>query len=267
MRWGLVGLWAVFALLVAFGGWEFLEACGLTFGPHIWNYCQAPLDRSLEINEDERGERLQRLIHAAELQLAQKPLCAAPPPPKPPDQPEFRPDEHPSLGRGGKEGKVEVFLRWNTLDDLDLQIYCPGGGQIGGQNGRPGSCGEAKVDVDANRNLTQNVTNTPEEHAVWATTTPNGEFKVQAFIFKAVNSNIRQTIPFEMTFKIGDDVKVCHGEVTLFPVSSGLKTSYGKPLSSHNPFLQWSPSEGLPASCDWKIEEGYYCSRGECEKN
>ena len=66
---------------------------------------------------------------------------------------EFRREEYKSLKRGGREGKVEVFLTWSTLDDLDLQVSCPGGGEIGGQRGRPGSCGEAKLDVDANRNL------------------------------------------------------------------------------------------------------------------
>ena len=69
------------------------------------------------------------------------------------------------------------------------------------------------------------------------------------FIFKAVKPNVRQTVPFVMTFKIDDKVKKCSGEVTMFPESEGLKTSYGKPLSSHNPYLTWTPSEGLPMSC------------------
>lgn len=242
MRWGVAGLWAAFALLALLGAGEFLFACGLQIGPHAWSFCPVLIDRAASIAEAERGERLQRLVHAAEMTLAEKPPCVAPPSPPPPNSEEFHPEEYKSLKRGGHEGKVEVFLTWKTFDDLDLQVFCPGGGQIGGQHGRPSSCGEAKIDVDANRNLKQNVTNTPEEHVVWASSTPDGQFKIEAFIFLAVNSTVRQTIPFVMTFKIDDKVKKCSGEVTLFPQSEGLKTSYDKPLSSHDPYMLWSSS-------------------------
>src|SRR5271165_796248 len=265
MRWGVAGLWVTFALLLAIGGRDFLYACGLTLGPYGWSYCPTPVDRSPSIAEAERGERLQRLIHVAEMSLAEKPPCAALLTPVPPNPRAFNPDEHPSLKIGAQQGKVEIYLSWKTLDDLDLQIYCPGGGQIGGREGRPGSCDEGALDHDANRNLEFNVSDTPEEHAVWPTTTPAGQLKVEAFIFRAVSSNTRQSIPFEMTFKIDEMQKKCRGEVQVFPLSDGLKTSYGKPLSSRNPYIYWTPSQGLPESCDWNLDEGYYCVPGACE--
>lgn len=265
MIWGVAGLWTVFALLVLLGAGEFLFACSLEIGRHAWSYCPAPIDRATSFAEAERGERLQRLVHAAEMTLAEKPPCVAQSPPQTESE-EFHREEYKSLKRGGHEGKVEVFLTWNTLDDLDLEVSCAGGGQIGGQRGRPGSCGEAKLDVDANRNLKKNVTNMPEEHVVWASSIPDGQFKVEAFIFKVVNSNVRQTVPFVMTFKIDDKVKKCSGEVTMFPQSEGLKTSNGKPLSARDPYMTWTPGEGLPTSCEWQTDEGYWCEPGECAK-
>lgn len=267
MKWRVAALWAVFALLVAFGGRQFLYACGLNLGPLSRNYCLTPIDRRSAMAEAERGERLQRLIHTAEMTLAQKPLC--PPPSLAPAShkvEEFNPDEHPSLARGASEGKVEVYLSWNTHDDLDLEISCPGGGRIGGQHGRPGSCGEGALDIDANRNLSQNVSDTPEEHAVWANLTPSGQMKVEAFLFRAANPGIHQKIPFELTFKLDDEQQRCFGEIELFPRSEGRRTSFGKTLSSTNPYLNWTPSRGMPQSCDWKIDEGYYCAPGECGK-
>ena len=266
MRWGVAGLWVAFALLLAIGGRDFLYACGLTLGAPSWNYCPAPIDRGHSLAEAERGERLQRLVHVAEMTLAEKPPCAAAPAPAPASPRDFNPAEHSSLREGAHEGKVEVYLSWNTLDDLDLKIFCPDNGQIGGQEGRPGSCGEGKLDHDANRNLTENVSNTPEEHAVWATTTPAGRLRVEAFFFTAVDGDVRKVIPFEMTFKIENDQKKCRGEVKWFPRNEAIRSPSGKIKGTENLFMYWTPSEGLPNSCDWKIDQGYYCMRGECDK-
>lgn len=266
MRWTAIALWTVFALLIVVGGGEFLFACGFSLGLHLWNYCPAPIDRSASLEEATRMERLERLVHQAELRLAEKPVCA-PPHPLPQPQPVFRPDQHPSIERGAKQGRVEVFLKWWTYDDLDLIIACPNGGQIGGWNGRSGSCGEGEVDIDANRNLTQHVSATPEEHAVWAHAAPDGQLRVFAAIFKAKNPFIQQDIPFEMTFKLGDQVKVCPGEVKWFPRSSGLKTDGGKLLAGVTLYLDWIPRQGLPTSCEWQEDRGHYCDPGECEKN
>lgn len=271
MRWRVAVLWTVFALLVAIGGRQFLYACGLNLGPLSRNYCPAPIDRRPAMAEAERGEQLQRLIHTAEMTLAEKPPCPPPmtaPTPAPASHKveEFNPDEHPSIQEGAREGKVEVYLSWRSRDDLDLKVYCSGGGQISGQDGRPGSCGEGELDHDANRSLRVNVSDAPEEHVVWAKTTPSGSLKVEAFVFTVVDGDARQTIPFEMTFKIDDKQFRCDGEAKWFPQSAGLKGPDGRRIGSTNPYLIWTPSRGLPTSCDWRVDSGYYCARGECEK-
>ena len=106
----------------------------------------------------------------------------------------------------------------------------------------------------------------PEEHVTWPDAVPSGRFLVEAFFFKAVDPNKRQTIPFTMTFKLGADEKNCSSEVKWFPKSDRLITRDGKLLGTADPYIDWTPSAGLPKSCDWSIAEGFFCAPGECDK-
>ncbi len=65
-------------------------------------------------------------------------------------------------------GRLQFTLEWATLDDLDLNVFCPGG-TIDATQGHagPGICGDGRKDVDANRNLVENVSPTPIENIVW----------------------------------------------------------------------------------------------------
>jgi hypothetical protein len=172
--------WVLFAAVLAFMGQQFLYACGIHAGPFAWNAC--PIHPRLDALALERGlgYELQEQIHAAELELTRKPPCKmaqtpvpapalAPAPVPMPTPPPSNPIIDQARKRGAQQGRLEIFLSWKTLDDLDLEIYCPANARIGGtQAPLSGPCGEGRIDVDANRNLTQNVTNTPVEHATWA---------------------------------------------------------------------------------------------------
>lgn len=164
-----VALWTAFGLMLLIGAAQFLLACGFSMGVWVWTYCPAPIDRAGVFVEGERGKHLQRLVHAAEMMLAEKPLCEAVPPAR---KAETEQTIRKTYERGARGGMLEVFLSWKTLDDLDLLVFCPGGGSIGGTVNHPGSCGDGAIDLDANRNLVKNVSTTPTEHAVWRNLIP-----------------------------------------------------------------------------------------------
>ena len=141
MRRLTVALWASFGLLLLIGAAQFLLACGFSLGGWLWTYCPAPVDRAGVIAEAEQGERLQRLVHAAEMTLAQKPLCEAVPPAR---RAETEQTIRKTYERGARGGMLEVFLSWKTLDDLDLLVFCPGGGSIGGRSTTPAAAATAR---------------------------------------------------------------------------------------------------------------------------
>jgi hypothetical protein len=256
-----VTLWALFALALAFGGWQFLFACGLTLGAHAWNYCPAPLDPHASIAEAERGERLLRGIHAAEMTLAEKALCPAPPP-KPVGETDRTIER--TYRDGAKPGTLEVFLAWKTLDDLDLVIHCPGDGSLGGAVDHAGSCGDGAIDKDANRNLGVNVSSTPVEHAVWQQSIPEGAYRLAAYVYRVTDPARSRTIPFTMIFKIGDQERTCEGKVAYFASSSGKKRRDGKPMIAQDLYVDWNAGGVLP-TCEWREYEDSWCGEVACQ--
>jgi hypothetical protein len=258
-----IALCAAFALLVATvatGAGQFLYACGLAIGSHLRDACPVPIDWSASIAEADRGERLQRLIHAAEMTLAEKPPCAAPPVP---DAGALQTIQR-TYARGGERGMLEVFLAWKTYDDLDLIVYCPGGGSIGGGVNHPGSCGDGAVDLDANENLAKNVSSTPIEHAVWGHSIPEGAFRIGAYVYKVTDPDRGRTIPFTMIFKLGDEERACDGAVENFPRSAGRFTTDGKPVIARDLYIEWKRDDELPA-CSWREHEDPYCGDHACQ--
>ena len=255
-----VALWATFAMLLTIGGGRFLYACGLELGGRVRDYCPVPIDRSASIAEAERGERLQRLIHAAEMTLADKPLCAAQP------VPDARAEQtiQRTYDRGGERGMLEVFLAWKTYDDLDLVVYCPDGGSIGGGVNHPGSCGDGAIDLDANQNLATNVSSTPIEHAVWGHSIPEGVFRIGAYVYKVADPVRGRKIPFTMIFKLGDEERICESVVEYFPRSAGRLTHDGKPMIARDLAIEWKRDDELP-SCSWRGHEDPYCVDHACQ--
>ena len=253
-------LWALLALLLVLGGSEFLFACGLRIGPRLWSYCRTPIDRSASLIEAERGERLQRLIHVAEMRLAEKQPCE----PAQTKKAETDPTMRRGYERGAKHRMIEVFLAWNTYDDLDLVVFCPGGGVLGGRHDAPRSCGGGAIDLDANRALTANVTSTPTEHAVWGGSIPEGEYRIGAYLYKATDAGRRRSIPFKMIFKFGDEKRTCDGQVQYFPESDRRMTRDGMPMIARDLYIDWSAGADLP-QCDLRVHEDAYCQNSGCQ--
>jgi hypothetical protein len=256
MRWIIGGSWAAFAFLLLVLGQQFLYACGIHIGPYAWRACPAQSDWLNDTREIREGDRLQSLVHTVELRLAAKPPCEPPPPT----------DEQLVRDAGGQKGRLEVFLRWDTLDDLDLVVDCPGG-TIGGVNNSdgPGVCADGHREVDSNKNLTEHIRIPAVEHVAWQNP-PRGNYKFRAQLYKPKNGSVEQDIPFRMTFKFDGKEKVCDGTVAFYPQAAGIKGSDGNVLSSRAAAIRWRMGDSLP-SCDWEVVESHFCSPGQCEKN
>ena len=167
--------WTLFAaILIALGG-QFLFACGFGLGGFFWNACPVPVDR---VAGDGGGAR--RIFAAANPRRrnGHRPQARLE---KPKPKEEFIRLQEKAYKRGAASGKLEVFLAWHTLDDVDLEIECPGG-LISGLNGNfgPGICGSGKLDLDANRDLTVNIQRDPVEHIAWSDEPPAGEYPLQS---------------------------------------------------------------------------------------
>jgi len=258
-RWS-VALGAVFALLIGFGAVEFLYACGLSVGSSSWSSCPVPIDRSASIAEAERGERLLRLIHVAQMALAEKPLCEG----EPVRDAAAVQTMQRTYARGGERGMLEVFLAWKTYDDLDLVVHCPGGGSIGGGVNHPGSCGDGAIDLDANQSLATNISSTPIEHAVWGLSIPDGVFRIGAYVYEVTDPSRGRKIPFTMMFKLGEEERSCDGAVEYFPKSAGKLTQDGKHMIARDLIIEWKRGNELPA-CSWREHEDPYCGDHACQ--
>ena len=262
-----IGLWLVFVALVIAGGDLVLRACGIwpVLG-FVRNYCPASLNRSF-VRDVVEGESLRRQVHVAELRLAEQPPCppptslaptpVAPPPaaPAPPAAREPSPeskaiDERVEEG-GGKKGQLQFTLAWNTLDDLDLNVTCPGGqiSSISGERG-PGVCGDGVKDIDANRNLVENVSSTPVENVVWPADFPDGNYRLEVIEYKAAaQDGAGNTVPFTLRMRLGDEERECQGEVTQL-AREGMVERNGVTITGTEQLITWRTGEPLP-QCDF----------------
>lgn len=277
-----LGLWLLFAALVIAGGDLVLRACGT--GPallgYIRDYCPAPPDHSFA-REVAEGQSLRRQVHVAELQVAEQPPCPAPnptptatppapapapavepaPPPEVPAAPERTPEskamDERVEERGGKEGKLQFTLVWNTRDDLDLNVNCPGGRISSSSDERgPGICGDGIKDIDANRNLVENVSSTPVENVVWASEYPEGEYKIEVIEYKAQpRGGAGNTVPFTLRMRLGDEERECRGTVSQLPENQ-IVERHGSTKSGTAQVITWHSGEPLP-SCDFEKETTY----------
>jgi hypothetical protein len=241
-RVAMVLLWLLPLLLAGLIAWLLLPACGLRlpFGYSVFGwgsraYCDlAAPSRSV----DPASLRTRELMSEAaviEAQLGRHlNACVRQPP-----QTEASRQMDEQLGqRGGHSGKLQVTLSWHTLDDLDLNSFCPGG-QLGGNQNitGPGVCGDGVKDVDSNRNLKENVSSNPVENIVWKNDIPQGNYRFEIIDYMTKNGDPNANIPFDLRFRLDDKETICHGEV-------GGKI--GKTLT-------WNYGEGLP-SCNFQTE-------------
>lgn len=103
-----------------------------------------------------------------------------PPPPPPPAQ-ETQSEFDRRVNRdGGKKGEVQVTLLWDSHNDLDVHVYCPGGRHIW-YKAKQGCRGVLDIDANANSGLFQRYvppTNSPVENVTWVNGAPSGTYKV-----------------------------------------------------------------------------------------
>ncbi len=121
-------LWALFALLLAVGGYVSLSACDLGFRPLFGlRYCEASSPPSGLAEERARQRGLLARLQEAELRAAEKPFCAPPVKPKPPIPPSEN-DQHegdvPPHGEPMRipERKQQLEGCWQS-ERGDIQFY------------------------------------------------------------------------------------------------------------------------------------------------
>lgn len=210
-------MWAVVAVCLLTGGVLLLVGCDFAI-PSFLNgrgaFCPKRIDPSVLEREQSRRQDLLGKVHEAELRLASMPDCppAAPPQPDPPPVPppppaNSKPDEGPKVGA---RGKLEVTLWWETTDDLDLWVFCPGGAikPDDGAKG-PGICGDGYHDADANYKRI-NPTSDPKEHVYWNANIPTGTYKAYVRPFNTANGS---PIPYHVRVDFDGESKICPGQV------------------------------------------------------
>lgn len=245
-------LWLVFAVLVGAGSWLFLRACGLdALG---LNYCPAPAGPGSFRAEAATGDDLARQVHMAQLAVAEAPVCA-PPPVAPARRAETQAIDAKVVARGGSNGALQFTLSWATLDDLDLNVNCPGG-RIDSQSGHggPGICGDGRKDLDANRNLTNNVSMSPIENVVWQSDIPPGSYTVEVIEYRSATT-AGNTVPFTLRMRWNGQERVCHDVVTVLPMSSQAKEN-GRLIGGSERLLTLTLGEDLP-DCTFTAADTY----------
>jgi hypothetical protein len=216
MRRATILLWTAFGLMLVASGFLLLNACDLDtprFLSTAQRFCPVPVDGSARDHAMAKRDALQSRIHDAELNIARIANCVTAPPanatparPQAPAQHTENTNPGPTVGR---RGKLEVTLWWNTTDDLDLTVECPGG-YLSPEDSKhgPGICGDGVHDVDANQKMVHPVTD-PKEHATWDSP-PDGSYQVWV---KAYMTSHPDPIDYWVRVQLDDEIKVCHNQV------------------------------------------------------
>jgi hypothetical protein len=103
-------------------------------------------------------------------------------------------------------GDVQVTLRWDTTDDLDLFVTDPAGDTISYLEPSVPSGGQ--LDVDANAGCIGPLSRTPVENIFWPTgQSPSGDFVISVNIFLRCRSS-QAPIPFTLSVLIrGEEIE------------------------------------------------------------
>lgn len=121
-----------------------------------------------------------------------------------------------------KTGDVQVTLRWDTIDDLDLFVTDPAGDTVSYEDPFIPSGGE--LDVDANAGCFGALSRTPVENIFWpAGESPTGDFVVSVNIFARCRS-AQNPIPFTLLVLVKGEVIEFNG--TLSSESPELRFSF-----------------------------------------
>lgn len=109
-------------------------------------------------------------------------------------------------------GDVQVTLRWDTIDDLDLYVTDPAGDTVAYFN--PAIPSGGALDVDANAACSGNLTPTPVENIFWPSgQSPSGTFDVTVTLYTYCRQS-PATIPFELTVLVQGETTTFTGAIT-----------------------------------------------------
>ncbi|WP_159787359.1 YfaP family protein [Sodalinema gerasimenkoae] len=108
-------------------------------------------------------------------------------------------------------GDVQVTLRWNSIDDLDLAVTDPNGDTAFFAN--PSIPSGGQLDVDSNAGCMSSFDN-PVENVFWDSgNAPEGEYVATVSLFTRCNSD-RNPIPFELSITLNGDTQRQTGTVS-----------------------------------------------------
>jgi hypothetical protein len=221
LRWPLhlpwqIPLWLLFLLLLFLIYRLLLSACGVALGPSgepVVGLCRLVRTDALAA-EIARRAALEEQVRAEEAELARRVADCGSPGGNPGQgtltQVE-RQRESENIDRrveqqGGGRGKLNVSLKWDTKDDLDLWVKCPDGVFIRHDNLQ--HCG-GRLDVDRNHPAEAAVLD-PVENVTWAEPPPPGEYEVVVKFHRSETADARP-VPFIVRVRIGDREEVISG--------------------------------------------------------
>ncbi|GAA0579261.1 hypothetical protein ACFQH5_14640 [Halomonas salifodinae] len=131
------------------------------------------------------------------------------------------PQDHaePALGTGD----IQVTLRWNGLDDLDLAVLDPNGDTVFFANTTTPSGGE--LDVDSNAGCTTSYS-PPIENIFWdSRTPPDGDYVATVTLYERCHEH-SEPIPFELAITIDGSTVIHSGSVSNQSLRQSLEFSY-----------------------------------------
>jgi hypothetical protein len=109
-------------------------------------------------------------------------------------------------------GDVQVTLRWDTADDLDLFVTDPAGDTVSYLI--PFIASGGLLDVDANAGCFGNLSRTPVENIFWPVgQSPTGDFVVSVNIFARCSGN-SNPIPFTLSVLVKGEVIQFNGTLS-----------------------------------------------------
>jgi len=120
---------------------------------------------------------------------ADAPRSEAPPPPPDDD------DQRRVAQAGGKQGRLQVTLGWDDVNDVDLAVQCPSGEIVSFRQRR--GCAGGVLDVDANWDV-HSMRRDAVENIVWFDDPPPGRYRILVTLFKQRG---RVESPFRLTVR------------------------------------------------------------------
>lgn len=107
-------------------------------------------------------------------------------------------------------GDVQVTVRWNTIDDVDLHVIDPYAEEIYYSHKESRSGG--MLDVDANASSDKMMRN-PVENIYWPSgQAPMGKYVVSVVLYR---KRTNESVPYTVTVKYGEKIEEYSGEISI----------------------------------------------------